>query len=100
MDINSNELLIGANIIIPKINTGAITNSYGFFSITLPPGNYKIQVSSIGFKEQVVEIELNENISQNIYLDEDIENLEEVIITKNIEQIDIKKTNNEFKYLI
>ena len=91
MDINSNELLIGANIIIPKINTGAITNSYGFFSITLPPGNYKIQVSSIGFKEQVVEIKLNENISQNIYLDEDIENLDEVIITKNIEQIDIKK---------
>ena len=91
MDVNSNELLIGANIIIPKINTGAITNSYGFFSITLPTGNYKIQVSSIGFKEQVIEIELNENISQNIYLDEDIENLDEVIITKNIEQIDIKK---------
>jgi len=91
MDVNSNELLIGANIIIPKINTGAITNSYGFFSITLLQGNYKIQVSSIGFKEQVIEIELNKNISQNIYLDEDIENLDEVIITKNIEQIDIKK---------
>ena len=91
MDVNSNELLIGANIIIPKINTGAITNSYGFFSITLSQGNYKIKVSSIGFKDQVIEIELNKNISQNIYLDEDIENLDEVIITKNIEQIDIKK---------
>ena len=91
MDVNSNELLIGANIIIPKINTGAITNSYGFFSITIPQGNYTIQVSSIGFKEQVIEIELNKNINQNIYLDQDIENLDEVIITKNIEQIDIKK---------
>ena len=45
MNVNSNELIIGANIIIPKINTGAITNSYGFFSFTVPEGNYKIQIS-------------------------------------------------------
>jgi len=90
MNVNSNELLIGANIIIPKINTGAITNSYGFFSITLLEGNYKIQVSSVGFRSQIIDIELIKNINKNIYLDENIENLNEVILIKDIEEIDIK----------
>jgi len=90
MNVNSNELLIGANIIIPQINTGAITNSYGFFSITLPKGNYKIQVSSVGFRSQIIDIELIKNINKNIYLDENIENLNEVILIKDIEEIDIK----------
>ena len=90
MNVNSNELLIGANIIIPKINTGAITNSYGFFSITLPEGNYKVQISSVGFRSQIIDIELIKNINKNIYLDENIENLSEVILTKDVEEIDIK----------
>jgi hypothetical protein len=91
MNVNSNELIIGANIIIPKINTGAITNSYGFFSITVPEGNYKIQISSVGYKNQVIDIELTKNINKNIYLDENIENLDEVIVTKDVEEIDINK---------
>ena len=90
MNLNSNELLIGANIIIPKINTGAITNSYGFFSITLPEGNYKVQISSVGFRSQIIDIELIKNINKNIYLDENIENLSEVILTKDVEEIDIR----------
>ena len=47
LDENSNESIIGANIIIPNINVGTITNTYGFFSITVPKGNYEIQISSI-----------------------------------------------------
>ena len=31
LDENSNESIIGANIIIPNINVGTITNTYGFF---------------------------------------------------------------------
>ena len=43
MSSESNELIIGANIVFPEINSGAITNSYGFFSITIPEGdNYFI----------------------------------------------------------
>ena len=40
LDENSNESIIGANIIIPSINSGTITNTYGFFSITLPAVSY------------------------------------------------------------
>ena len=50
MSAESNEIVIGANIIIPKLNTGTITNSYGFYSITIREGTYKLEISSIGFK--------------------------------------------------
>lgn len=63
IDINSKELIIGANITIPEMNTGLVTNSKGFFTISLPEGNYTIQVSSMGSKEQTIEIKLNKNTS-------------------------------------
>ena len=41
-DGSSEEMLIGANIInIDNPIQGASTNTYGFFSLTLPEGNYK-----------------------------------------------------------
>ena len=91
MNVDSNELIIGANIVIPGLNVGTITNTYGFFSITLPKGNYEIEISSIGFKKSSLKIELYKNITTNIYLDQNIENLKEVVVTKDIQEIDIKK---------
>ena len=91
LDQNSNESIIGANIIIPSINSGTITNTYGFFSITVPKGKYDIQISSIGYKNILQRVDLTKNINNTFFLEENIENLEEVIIVQNIEEIDIKK---------
>ena len=91
LDENSNESIIGANIIIPSINTGTITNTYGFFSITIPKGNYEIQISSLGYKNITAKIDLVKNINNTFFLSEDVENLEEVILVKDIEDIDITK---------
>ena len=43
------ETLIGANVIFPELNTGTITNEYGFYSITLPKGTYKLTISYLGY---------------------------------------------------
>lgn len=91
LDEKSNESIIGANIIIPNINVGTITNTYGFFSITVPKGNYEIQISSLGYKNFTIKIELIKNVNTTFFLSENIENLEEVILTKDIEEIDITK---------
>ena len=42
-DIDSNETLIGVNIIVPELQIGTITNEYGFYSLTLPKGNHILQ---------------------------------------------------------
>ena len=39
------ETLIGANIIIEDLNTGTISNEYGFYSITLNKGIYEVTIS-------------------------------------------------------
>ena len=46
----SNETLIGVNIIIPALQTGTMTNEYGFYSITLPSGTYDIQIRFYYYK--------------------------------------------------
>jgi len=90
-EASSNETLISVNVIIPELNTGAVTNEYGFYSITLPEGTYTVAVSYLGFTDIIETITLDKNTSKNFSLEESFENLDEVIITENIEKLNIKK---------
>ncbi len=87
---SSNETLIGVNVIFPEIGKGVVTNEYGFYSITLPQGNYKLQVSYLGFKDLIQEIDLTEDKKLNFQLFESSEMLDEVIITEKAEKLNIK----------
>ena len=45
------EALIGAAVIVRDLQgVGASTNAYGFYSLTIPPGNHVLQVQYLGFK--------------------------------------------------
>ena len=89
LDESSKEVIIGSNIIIPSLKIGTISNSYGFYSITVPKGNYDVIFNVLGYKEVVKKIIIDRNISFDILLSEQIEELSEVIITENIENIEI-----------
>ena len=43
-DGKSGEDLIGVSVIVKETGKGAITNEYGYYSITMPAGNYDISV--------------------------------------------------------
>ena len=90
LDSQTNELVIGASVIIDELNIGTITNSYGFFSITIKEGNYSVKTQNLGYKDDVQIISLNKNIILNIYLTEEVESLDEVIVMENTEDIDIE----------
>ncbi|GAB5566098.1 MAG: TonB-dependent receptor [Winogradskyella sp.] len=90
-DSSSNETLIGVNIILPDLQTGTMTNEYGFYSITLPKGTYKIQISYLGFQSIVETINLNSDQTKNFKLNEAAESLDEVIIKQDVEKLNIKK---------
>ena len=91
MDANTNETLIGVNIIIPQLKTGVTTNEYGFYSITVPQGMHTIQVSSLGYVTVEEAISLNTNIKKNFNLYSNETALKEVIVSGNSTKIDIKK---------
>ncbi|MBC3848065.1 TonB-dependent receptor [Winogradskyella echinorum] len=90
-DNQSNETLIGVNIIFPDIQSGTMTNEYGFYSITLPSGTYSVQISYLGFKTISETIVLNSDLSKNFKLIEAAESLDEVVITEDVEKLNIKK---------
>ncbi|WP_242203684.1 TonB-dependent receptor [Aestuariivivens insulae] len=87
---SSNETLIGVNIIFPEIQSGTTTNEYGFYSITLPKGTYKVLVSYLGFNTISETVTLSENIVKNFNLTASFENLNEVVITEDVERLNIK----------
>ncbi|MBT8266086.1 MAG: TonB-dependent receptor [Bacteroidia bacterium] len=90
-DANSNETLIGVNILIPELQTGTTTNAYGFYSITLPKGSYKIIISYLGFQSVEELLVLDKDIQKNFKLNESSEFLDEVVIKNDIEKLNIRK---------
>lgn len=89
-EASSNETLIGVTIAVPELRTGVTTNEYGFYSLTLPEGEYQIQVSYLGFKSISQTLSLTKDQKINFQLIEEAEQLEEVIVTEDIEKLDIR----------
>ena len=90
-EASSNETLIGVTVAFPDLKTGTSTNEYGFYSITLPEGEYQVLVSYLGFQDVIRTINLNSNQTIDFNLQEKTEQLSEVVVTENVEQLDIRK---------
>lgn len=57
------EDLLGARIAVNELpGVGAITNDYGFYSLTLPKGTYSITFKSLSFEVKTVTLVLNDNL--------------------------------------
>ena len=86
-DLESGETLIGTNIFLENDpSTGTVTNTYGFYSITLPSGQYRIVFSYLGYQNKVMEIDLTENRELNVEMSSGIEMKEIVIEAKENEE--------------
>ena len=79
-DGGSGETLIGATVYEAKSNSGITTNVYGFYSLTLPEGNYDISISYVGFETMMKNIELKSTIELNFDMDPGT-TLNEVVVT-------------------
>ncbi|MEQ1584796.1 MAG: TonB-dependent receptor [Cyclobacteriaceae bacterium] len=88
-DAANGEALIGATIYVKSLSTGATTNVYGFYSLTLQSGSYDLEMSYIGFATQAKSLMLSENIRIDIELQSEERQLEEVVVisTKDLEGV-------------
>lgn len=65
----SGETLTGATVGVSGDKTYfSITNAYGFYSLTIPEGEYSLNCSYTGFQELEKQIEIRETSKQNIEL--------------------------------
>lgn len=90
-DIENNETLLGVNVIVKELNTGTVSNAYGFYSLTLPKSQYTLTISYLGFKTLSETIILDSDIKKDFFLTPSSEQLDEITITDNFEQQNIRK---------
>ena len=68
-DKQTGESLIKAVVRIQELpNAGIISNEYGFYSLSLPKGNYSVMVSQVGYETLVQKIKLDSSITINFSL--------------------------------
>jgi hypothetical protein len=101
-DAHTGEMLIGATVYVKEALTGTSSNLYGFYSISLIPGSYSLTFSYIGFRSEVLAINLNEDINLEIELIKTEEVLQEVVITgerqdKNVKSAEMSVVKMESK---
>lgn len=85
-DASNGEVLIGATVVVKETTNGASTNLYGFYSITLPAGEVTLQYSYLGYKTIVKTFNLTQNTSADLELETEADELEEVVVTGEIDQ--------------
>lgn len=81
-DASTGEDLPGASIVVEGSSTsGTVTNSYGFYSLTLPAGNYRVRYQYVGYEPQLMQVELNGNRKTDIELVEKSFELGNIVVT-------------------
>ncbi|MDP4210082.1 MAG: TonB-dependent receptor [Bacteroidota bacterium] len=90
-DAENGEALIGVTVYLKEQKTGASTNLYGFYSLSLQPGKYKISYSFIGYTTLEKEVDLKSNVTLNIDLLPFKQTLKEVVVSSQRPDVNIRQ---------
>lgn len=92
-DQKSNETLIGVTISFQNSTTTrtSLTNEYGFYSISLPKGEYRIEINSLSFDGFSEVISLESNTKKDLFLIEKSNEIEQVVVAGNSKKLQIDK---------
>nr|WP_156877208.1 TonB-dependent receptor [Salinimicrobium terrae] len=90
-DAENNETLSGVNITFPELQTGAVTNEYGFYSLKVPAGNHRMAVSYLGYESISKMVDVSKDLNLNFQLNTAAQDLAEVVITDDSERLYISK---------
>jgi len=102
-DAETGESLVSATLYIKEADQGGVSNNYGFYSVSVPPGLYTVTFSYVGYTSLVKTIDLSINQSFNAELhsatlmkevkvtsarkDENVKNTEMGTVTLSMERI-------------
>jgi len=80
-DKNNGESIVGANIYCKELNLGVTSNTYGFYSLTLPSGTYNISYTFIGYQTENKNFQLTNSKKCDVEFELSTVNIQEVIVT-------------------
>jgi len=81
-DASNGEALIGSTVSLrERPGTGTVTNVYGFYSLTLPQGNYTIDFAYLGYETQTKTLSLDKDMTISLELGDQQLELQEIVIS-------------------
>ncbi len=90
-DASNGETVFGASVFLEGTTIGAVTNEYGFYSITAVEDEYTLIVSYVGYATSSKKIVLNTNQKIDFEISESSTELDEVlIVAEESERLNIK----------
>ena len=87
---DTQETLLGVTVYAQSTTSGTVTNNYGVYSLTLSKGNYRIVFQNIGFETKVFDVNLDSDQTLNVSLAPQSEELDEVVVTEDVERIRLR----------
>ena len=96
IDEASGEAMIGTTIQVKGTQTGNISNVYGFYSLTLPIGDYTLIFSSVGFEAREIPVILNKDLKIDVKISPETTVLQEVVVTSKAPDENV--TSNQMGY--
>jgi len=92
-DAENGETMIGANIFVKELGVGTSSNVYGFYSITLPNGEYTIEVSFVGYQKVSARVNFNKSSKLDFNIKSSSYDLDEVIVVGKKADHNVKSTD-------
>lgn len=92
-DQANGESISGAIVSIVEIpSLGTLSNAYGFYSLSVPSGSYKLKIKFLGFEEKIEDISISGNTLKNITLSKRNREVKEVIIRAKKKSTNVTET--------
>ncbi|MBP9153244.1 MAG: TonB-dependent receptor, partial [Flavobacteriales bacterium] len=92
-DGNTGEDLIGVSIVDAASGSGATTNVYGFYSLTVPAGEHTFIFSYIGFASDTLKVNMMANLSHTIELKTGSVAVQEVVVQAERKNANVTSTD-------
>lgn len=93
-DAKTDERLVGAHIIELNSLEGNTSNAYGFFSQNFKQGKVRLQVSYLGYRTKIIEVDLRKSKQINIALEPSL-TLEEIVVISKTDSVLINPRGTE-----
>ena len=84
--------MVGVNVVAKEVSLGTTSNTYGFYSMTLPVSSYILEFSFIGYETFSISVYLSEDAHYNVSLKTQSLELQEIVLTG--EESIVKRTQS------
>ncbi|QDH79747.1 TonB-dependent receptor [Echinicola soli] len=91
-DASTGEGLIGATVFVKELGTGGTSNVYGFYSVTIPEGEYTVTFSFVGYESVTKTVSLDDDKTIDVELAPGSAELEEVVVSAEPEDENVRST--------